>query len=105
MGFLTSPSKVELLYSVSPDVLKPNAQVQATLIKLVKTEAAERIANGESLTFRFGVAGLFTVEVTPSGEGVPLPRHRGNVELVVRRKDAPNGAPALVKQVEQFLLS
>jgi len=99
-----APHKVELIYSVSPDVLKPNVKVQATLTQFVKTEAMERITQGESLTFRFGIAGLFAVDVTPSGEGIPLPR-RGNVELIVRRKDTQTGSASLVKEVSQFLLS
>ena len=33
----SAPALVEPLYSLSPDVLKPNAQVQATLTQLIET--------------------------------------------------------------------
>jgi hypothetical protein len=102
---LTSPMKIELVYSTSPDVLKPNAQVQATLIQMIKTEAVERIARGERLNFVLSVAGLFTIEVAPGGGALPLPRPSGQVELVVRRKDAKTSSSAIAKQIEPFLLS
>jgi hypothetical protein len=99
--------KVELLYTLSPDVLKPNAQVQATLTQMIKTEAGERIARGASLDFGLSVAGLFMVEVTHGGGALPhpRPRHKGQVAIVVRRKDAKSAASALIKEVSQFVLA
>lgn len=100
----SAPQKVELLYSVSPDVLKPNVDIQTKLTQFVKTEAMERLSQGMPLTFRLSIAGLFTVEVTPGGEDIPLPR-RGNIALIVKRKDGQHGSQVLLKQVEPFLLA
>jgi SpoVK/Ycf46/Vps4 family AAA+-type ATPase len=102
---LTSPSKVELFYSVTPDVLKPHIEVQGKLNQLVKQEALARAERGDPLTFRFSVSGLVTIDVTAQGEGVPLPLDRTNLEFIVKRKESLNGSHAVVKQVEQFLLS
>jgi ATPase family associated with various cellular activities (AAA) len=101
---MSPPHKVELLYAVSPDIFKPDPKVQVALIQLVKTEAMERFTQGESLAFRVSVTGLCTVEVIPAAEGPPLPRG-GHVEFIVRRKDGENTASALVKHVDQFVLS
>jgi len=100
----SAPQKVELFYSINPDVFKPDPKVQATLIQYVKTEVMERFTNGESLAFRLSIADLCMVDVTPSGQGPPLPR-RGNIEFIVRRRDSQNSSSSLVKEVSQFLLA
>jgi SpoVK/Ycf46/Vps4 family AAA+-type ATPase len=102
---LMSPSKVELFYSVIPDVLKPHVEVQGKLNQLIKQEALARAKRGDPLNFRFSVSGLVTIDVTAQGEVVPLPLDRTNLEFIVKRKESLNGSQALVKQVEQFLLS
>jgi hypothetical protein len=102
MGFLT-PTRVELLYSIQPDILKPSVEVQEKIAALVKQEGLARAIRGESLTFRHSVAGLFDVVVTPAGEEVSLPRKPGRLDIVVKRKGTHTGSQALAKQVEQFL--
>ena len=56
---LVIPPRVELVYSIEPDVLKPGVQAQTALAQLIKNEASQRFSRGESLFFRLNVAGLF----------------------------------------------
>src|SRR5437870_1457014 len=102
---LTIPSRVELLYSLSPDVLKPHIDVQGKLAQLVKHEARARAERGESLTFRLSPSGLFAIDVRPSGQYIPHAGANGNLELVVKRKEPPTGPSTPGKEVSQFLLS
>jgi ATPase family protein associated with various cellular activities (AAA) len=102
MGLITPP-RVELVYSIEPDVLKPGIQVQTALAQLIKNEAAQRVSRGESLFFRLNVAGLFEVSVAPHDEHISLPRKGRAAEFLVRRKDTHTGSQALEKQLENVL--
>jgi hypothetical protein len=102
MGLITPP-RVELVYSIEPDVLKPGVQAQTALAQLIKNEAAQRASRGESLFFRLNVAGLFEVSVAPHDEHISLPRKGRVPEFHVRRKDTTTGSQALEKQLENVL--
>jgi SpoVK/Ycf46/Vps4 family AAA+-type ATPase len=97
--------RVELLYSLDPHVDKPSVPFLTSLSQRVKQEAQERVDRGESLKFRFVIADLLTINVWPTIEDAHLPRDRGNIEFVVKRKDTQASQPALAQQVEQFVLS
>jgi SpoVK/Ycf46/Vps4 family AAA+-type ATPase len=97
--------KVELQYSVRPDVLKPHVATLTTLSQLVKQEAASRVQRGEALTFHLDILGLCTIHVWPSIDEAFAPHDRSDLEFVVKRKDTPNGSSALAEQVSGFLLS
>jgi hypothetical protein len=100
-----STFKVELLYSLDPNVVKPSVPFLTTVTELVKQEALERVESGQSLTFRFVIGRLLTINVWSTIEDVLLPRDLGSLEFVVKRKDTQNSQQALVKQVEQFVFS
>jgi SpoVK/Ycf46/Vps4 family AAA+-type ATPase len=99
------PPTIELTYRLTPECLKPNIDVKGKLVQLVKTEAMVRYSRGEDLTFNIDVADLFRIDVSPSDESLCLPRKRGRAEFLVRRTQEQHTSQALVKQVDDLLLS
>jgi AAA+ superfamily predicted ATPase len=101
---LMTPPTIELTYQLTPDVLKPNIELQGKLAQLVKREAMGRFSRGEGITFTIDVAGLFKIDVAPSDKSLPLPRKGGRAEFLVRRTQQ-HGSQALGKQVDDLLPS
>lgn len=100
------PILVELIYRVEPNVLKSDIHVHTGLSGLIKDKAAERVARGEPLTFRFSsMGGLINIDVKPKDAHASLPRKGGNIEFRVHRADATAGSQALEKHLETILHS